>query len=133
MQVAYSASSAAHAVADSEFAQGSPKAIPTILVASPNRRLRESLVRSLTQGSRNILQADCEHGVLDFIRLHSRPIHCLLIDVVLDNGGLLASVRKYRRETEVVLLADESSAQNIRGVLTPEAAVMKAQRSFTES
>jgi hypothetical protein len=100
--------------------------VPTIIVASLDEALRSFFLRNLAQGSRHVLEADSEDSLLDLIKLHSRPIQVLLVDIRLDNRDLLASLRKYRPNMAIIPVAEDLH-EPIRGVLTPRAALMKAE------
>jgi hypothetical protein len=102
------------------------RVVPTIIVASLDEALRSFFLRNLAQGSRHVLEADSEDSLLDLIKLHSRPIQVLLVDIRLDNRDLLASLRKYRPNMAIIPVAEDLH-EPIRGVLTPRAALMKAE------
>jgi hypothetical protein len=100
--------------------------MPTLIVASLDGSLRSFLRRNLAQGFRHVLEADGENCLLDLIKLHSRPIQVLLIDIRMDNRGLVASLRNYRPNMAVIPVSEHLQGQ-LRGALTPQAALMKAE------
>jgi hypothetical protein len=105
---------------------GESKAFPTVLVGTPKEDLRVSLALELDPARRHVIEADSQHGVLDLVRLHSRPIQVLLLDVMLDNNGFAASLKKYRPDMQVILMT-EGFGENSRGAVTPEVALARAQ------
>jgi PleD family two-component response regulator len=56
---------------------------PTILVARDDG-LDCRLVRSLQRNGFHVLEADDWAHLFDVVRVHSRPIHLLLVDVSMD-------------------------------------------------
>ena len=106
------------------------EAFPTIIVASKNLELREWLSRGLSQGiDPLVLEADSESAVLNFVKMHSRPIHVLLIDCALDFQGLVATVARYRRDLRTFLVS-WNSGEDAPGALSPEAALAKAEEAL---
>lgn len=92
---------------------------PTIIVASKDAGVRSGLLRDLVRAAAPlVLEADSEAAILDFVKLHSRPVHVLLVDSTLSQPEFVANLRQYRREMNVVLVAEYG----------PSAAVAKARK-----
>jgi DNA-binding response OmpR family regulator len=68
------------------------------LVAEEDDELRSALSNSLRQDGYLVLEAHDVPSVLGIARVHSRPIHLLLIDVSIDNHTLAALRKPYRPE-----------------------------------
>jgi hypothetical protein len=73
---------------------------PTILVAK-NEGLDGPLVNTLQRSGFHVLEADWAH-VFDVVKVHSRPIHLLLVDVSMD--AHVPILKKHRSELQVVFV-----------------------------
>jgi hypothetical protein len=74
---------------------------PTVLVARDDDGLDGPLVQVLQRNGFHVLEADWAH-VFDVVRVHSRPIHVLLVDVSVD--AHVPILKKYRSELQVVFV-----------------------------
>jgi hypothetical protein len=82
--------------------QDAPEAHPTALVAVRSGELRQPLVDSLRRDNWLVLEADSLNGVLDVVKLHSRPIQVLLLDVNIGDPALAARLKHYRFGMQVL-------------------------------
>jgi ActR/RegA family two-component response regulator len=74
---------------------------PTILVARDDG-LDCRLVRSLQRKGFHVLEAEDWAHLFDVVRVHSRPIHLLLVDVSMD--ARVPILKEHRAELQVVFV-----------------------------
>jgi hypothetical protein len=74
---------------------------PTVLVARDDDGLDGVLIDRLRREDYNVLEADSAH-VFDVVRVHSRPIHLLLVDVSMD--ARVPIPKEYRSELRVMFV-----------------------------
>ena len=74
---------------------------PTILVARDDDGLDGPLVDRLHRNGFHVLETDWPH-VFDAVKVHSRPIHLLLVDVSL--SAHVPILKKHRSELQVVFV-----------------------------
>ena len=74
---------------------------PTILVAL-DEGLDYRLVRSLQLKGFHVLEADNWEHLFNVVRVHSRPIHLLLVDVSMD--ARVPILKEHRSELQVVFV-----------------------------
>ena len=84
------------------------------------------MVHSLRQDNCLVLEADSLSRVLDVVKVHSRPIHVLLLDVSIGDLALAALVQRYRSGIQV-LFVTKSSSQAPHDALPPDGALAKAR------
>jgi hypothetical protein len=96
-----------------------------VLVAA-NGDLRRTLFRSLTEDEWLVLEADNSHQVLELFKVHSRPIHLLLMDTRVGGPSFTGELKPYSPYTEVVYLTHAGDREH-PDALTPEGALAKAK------
>ena len=75
---------------------------PTVLVARDDEGLHGTLIDCLQRNGFHVLEAhDWEH-VFDVVRVHSRPIHLLLVDESMD--AHVPILKKHRSELQVMFV-----------------------------
>ena len=102
-----------------------PEPYPTVLVAGNNQETRRPLVHSLRQECL-VLEADTVSRVLDVVKIHSRPIHVLLLDVSMGDPALAALVQRYRSGMQVLFVTG-SSGEAAQDALPRDGALAKAR------
>ena len=118
-------------MANQTSAGGEPH--PTALVAVDDREARNFLVDSLQQDNCLVLEAESVSRVLDVVRVHSRPIHVVLLDVEIGDHALAALLRRYRSELQVVFVPKSPNegqrrAMELEGVLTTARQILKRSK-----
>ena len=81
---------------------GERAAFPTVLVAVPNRKLRQTMLDSLSQDRCLVLEADTEDEAITVVIAHSRPIHVAVVGVRMHSHALQQRLRRYRPNLHVV-------------------------------
>jgi hypothetical protein len=76
-------------------------AFPTVLVARDDNGLDGPLVHHLQRNGFHVLDADWAH-IFDVVRVHSRPIHLLLIDVSME--ARVPVLKDHRPELQVLFI-----------------------------
>ena len=79
-----------------------PQPYPTVLVARDDDGLDGPLVHCLQRNGFHVLEADDWEHVFDVVRVHSRPIHLLLVDVSMD--ARVPILKEHRSELQVVFV-----------------------------
>jgi DNA-binding response OmpR family regulator len=74
---------------------------PTVLVVRDDV-LDSLLVRSLQRNGFHVLEADDWEHLFDVVRVHSRPIHVLVVDESMDSR--VPILKKHRSELQVVFV-----------------------------
>jgi CheY-like chemotaxis protein len=103
---------------------------PTILVAEEDDELRYALAHNLGHDGYLVLEAPDWPSALGIARVHSRPIHLLLIDVGMDNHTAL--LKQYRPEMRVFFVTRHPH-EGLRDALAPETALAKVRAFFKPS
>jgi CheY-like chemotaxis protein len=85
-------------------------AYPTVLVARDDSGLNGVLVDRLRSENYNVLEAD-SGDVFDVVRVHSRAIHLLLVDVSMD--AHVPILKKHRSELQVVFVKKPVDADEV--------------------
>jgi DNA-binding NtrC family response regulator len=75
---------------------------PTVLVAHNDEGLRSMLGDCLRREGYHVLEAHHLTKVFDVVRVHSRPIHLVLVDVSMD--AHVPILKKHRSELQVVFI-----------------------------
>jgi hypothetical protein len=75
---------------------------PTILVARDDNGLDRTLINCLERDGFHVLEASGWEQVFNAVRVHSRPIHVLLVDASM--GIHVPMLKKHRSELQVVLV-----------------------------
>ena len=83
---------------------------PTILVARDDG-LDCRLVRYLQRNGFHVLEADDWAHLFDVVRVHSRPIHLLLVDVSMD--AHVPMLRQHRSELRVMFVKKPVDADDV--------------------
>jgi len=103
-----------------------PEPYPTVLVAADNGEKRQPLVCGLRQDNCLVLEADSLGRVLDVVKVHSRPIHLLLLDVQIGDAAWATLLNRYRPDMQILFVM--SSSHEVRTeALPPHAALAKAR------
>jgi hypothetical protein len=84
---------------------------PTVLVVRDYDGLAGQLVACLRSEDYNVLEADSAH-VLDVVRVHSRPIHLLLVDESMNSH--VPILKKFQSALQVVFV---KKPINLEGIL----------------
>ena len=84
---------------------------PTVLVVRDDDGLAGRLVDCLRSEDYNVLEADSAH-VLDVVRVHSRPIHLLLVDESMNSH--VPILKTFQSELQVVFV---KKPINLEGIL----------------
>ena len=74
---------------------------PTVLVAHHDVGVRGTLLHCLQRNGFHVLEADWAH-VFDVVKVHSRPIHLLLVDVSMD--AHVPILKQHRSELQVMFV-----------------------------
>jgi DNA-binding response OmpR family regulator len=104
---------------------------PTILLAEDDNELRNALAHSLRQYGYLVLEAHDGPGALAIARIHSRPIHLLLIDVDMDDHTSVF-LKLYRPETSVMHITRHPN-EALQDALGQETVLAKVQEFFKAS
>jgi DNA-binding response OmpR family regulator len=104
---------------------------PTILLAEDDNELRKALAHSLRQYGYLVLEAHDGPSALCIARIHSRPIHLLLMDVDIDSHTS-ASLRQYRPEMSVLYITRHPH-EALQDALDKETVLAKVQAFFGAS
>jgi DNA-binding response OmpR family regulator len=83
---------------------------PTILVARDDGGLDGTLINYLQRNGFHVLDADSS-DVFDVVKIHSRPIHLLLVDVSME--AQLPILKKHRSELQVMLVKKPVGADDV--------------------
>ena len=83
---------------------------PTILVARDDG-LDCRLVRSLQRKGFHVLEADDWEHLFSVVRVHSRPIHLLLVDVSMD--ARVPILKEHRSELQVLFVKKPVDADEV--------------------
>ena len=79
-----------------------PNTYPTVLVARDDDGLNDALISCLQRNGFHVLEAhDWEH-VVDVVRVHSRPIHLLLVNESVD--AQVSIVKEHRSELQIMVV-----------------------------
>ena len=84
---------------------------PTVLVAKPDKEVRNTLVDCLQRSGFHVLEADDWAHVFYWVRVHSRPIHLVLADV--SKAELMPMLKKHRSELQVVFVKEPVDADQV--------------------
>ena len=99
---------------------------PTVLVAVEDKDLRGGLVFNLRQLGCLVLEAELATRAIEVVISHSRPIQVLLGDKNLDDVGLLETLKRYRPQMQILVVARDSNGSR-PDWLTMDAAVAKTK------
>jgi DNA-binding response OmpR family regulator len=75
---------------------------PTVLVAHHDVGVRGILLDCLKRNGFHVLEADDWDHLFDVVRVHSRPIHLLLVDVSMD--ARVPILKEHRSELQVLFV-----------------------------
>ena len=102
---------------------------PTVLVVVDDAELRHALVRSLQQNGYFILEEYNAASALHILRIHSRPVHLMLLSKSISGGVLASALKQYRPETKVLLVAQRQD-ELLHDVVTPENVLARVREFF---
>jgi len=92
---------------------------PTVLVAGDDNGLDGTLINCLQRNGFHVLEAGDWEQVFHAVRVHSRPIHLLLVDASME--AHVPMLRQHRSELQVVFVKKPVDADvvlaNVREVL----------------
>jgi DNA-binding response OmpR family regulator len=106
---------------------------PTLLVITEDSEFRRTLVRLLQQEGYLVLEADDNDTALHIARLHSRPIHFVLIHACMNHGVLASMLKQYRRESTILLVTEHNNERLSDDVSTPDTVLPKLRAFFSDS
>ena len=101
---------------------------PTILLAEDDNELRNALAHSLRQNGYLVLEAHDGPSALGIARIHSRPIHLLLIDVDMDDHTS-AFLKQHRPEMSVLYITRHPH-EALHDALDQETVLAKVREFF---
>jgi DNA-binding NtrC family response regulator len=84
---------------------------PTVLVAHGDEGVRSTLVNSLRRNGFHVLEANDWVHVFDVVKVHSRPIHLLLVDVSMD--ARVQILKEHRSELQVLFVKKPVDADDV--------------------
>jgi hypothetical protein len=84
---------------------------PTVLFACYEDGLDGGLVHSLRRNGFHVLEADNWEHVFNAVRVHSRPIHLLIVDVSMD--ARVPFLKKHRSELQVLFVKKPVDADDV--------------------
>ena len=102
------------------------RAFPTVLLAGGDDSIRGLLFQNLNGQGCLVLTALTGSQAVEIARVHSRPIHVLLAEDGSEGRTLVATVKRYRPNIQVLFVA-RCLEECVPGVLPPEGAVSKVQ------
>jgi DNA-binding NtrC family response regulator len=86
---------------------------PTVLLVKPECGERDLLIRKLHAQGYLVLVAEDAAQALDAVRIHSRPIHVMLIDEGQAGQSLASLVKPYRRTMDVLYMPDGPGEEKV--------------------
>jgi DNA-binding response OmpR family regulator len=84
---------------------------PTVLVAHDDQALRSTLAHCLRREGYHVLEAHHWTNVFDFLRVHSRPIHLLLVDV--NQAEMVPMLKPYQSRMRVLFVNKPVDADDV--------------------
>ncbi|HTS66265.1 MAG TPA: hypothetical protein VMH28_29780 [Candidatus Acidoferrales bacterium] len=96
----------------------SERSYPTVLIAAADAEMRRLLAGSFRGDECLVLEADSRDGAFEIVRVHSRPIHVLLLDFQIAGPDWAAGLKRYRSDMQVLIVTEE---------LSPAAALQRAR------
>jgi len=99
----------AHRHQDSDTHRITTKPVPTIVVASSDWTLRETIKNGLQEDGFHVLEADSALGARHCVVAHSRPIHYLLVDIDMVDAASTRVLKRYRPLMQVVFMTGHSA------------------------
>lgn len=95
--------------------------LPTVLIAGASPQISDA-VDVLQRDGYLVLESHDENETMDIIRLHSRPIHVMLIDESVFGRNLASRLNPYRPQMRVVFMdwdARQNVCSKVREILDP--------------